>query len=230
MSGGGRIGLVSALTASVVAVAGCGFQVAQSSGTVETAAGAGSPLANWRPQVPLQKASMSDAERDQLNGERLAWLASHLHISDPPVETPVRWIYPEEIGTVIVSCLNEAGFEVSSSSDGRGFTADAGSESQVTQFNLAWYRCSARYPTDPRTQPSVWNAQQRAAAHEYISEALIPCLQSIGANPAPAPSLEVFLADPGSWQYPDPGNGKTMALWEARCPASPPSRVIIGES
>jgi len=173
---------------------------------------------------------MSDSERDQLNAERLSWLASHLKIPDPPVETPVRWIYPEEIGTVIVSCLREAGFEVTSSSDGRGFTADAGSESQVTQFNLAWYRCSARYPTDPRTQPSVWNAEQRAAALEYISEALIPCLQSIGANPAPAPSLAVFVADPASWQYPDPGNAKTMALWEARCPPSPPSRVIIGES
>ena len=229
MSGWGRIGLISALAAAAVAVAGCAPQAAQPPSTAGAAISGRSPLANWRPRIPLQKASMSDAERAQLNDERLSWLASHLHIPDPPVETPVRWIYPEEIGTVIVSCLREAGFDVSSNSDGRGFTADAGSKSQVTQFNLAWYKCSARYPTDPRTQPSAWNAQQRAAALEYISEALIPCLQSIGANPAPAPSLEVFVANPASWEYPDPGNGKTMALWETRCPASPPSRVIIGE-
>ena len=223
--------LAGAIVAALgsLSLTGCLGSVDEQSPNMTATASSSSSLADWKPRVPLPRATLSPGEREQLNKKHLAWLASQLGLTDPPVIEPVRWIYPEEIGTVIVGCLKDAGFSVTSSSDGRGFSADAGTEAQLPLFRLAWYRCSALYPRDPRVDPGVWTQEQRAVAYEYISQALIPCLKSIGASPEPAPSLSVFVADQSSWRYPDAGNQKTMELWAGKCPPSPPSRAILGE-
>ncbi len=189
-----------------------------------------SPLVpQWVPSKPLPRATMSESERDTLNRKRLARLAELRGIANPPQVDPVRWIYPEEVGTVVVECLRDAGFGATSSADGRGFTVDAGSQSQMASLNLAWYRCSAMYPTDPRASMDVWNEAQRRAAYEYLTTSLIPCLKHIGAEPAQAPSIAVYLSDPGRWEYPDPGNQARMELWTRDCPPNPPTRAILGE-
>ncbi|MFT3860046.1 hypothetical protein [Micropruina sp.] len=172
---------------------------------------------------------MSETEREKLNRERLDRLAAMRRITDPPTVVPIRWIYPEEVGTIVVQCLRDAGFAATSSSDGRGFTANAGSESQVPALNLAWYRCSALYPTDPRASLTVWNQAQREVAYEYLTESLIPCLRGLGAEPAQAPSRAVYLSDPDRWEYPDAGSQAARELWARECPLDPPTAIMLGE-
>lgn len=189
----------------------------------------GSALADWRPTSPLPLVTMPEHEKQALEEQRLQDLAEMLHITDPPAVRPARWIYPEEVGSVVAGCLREAGFDAAPAGDGRGFTADAGTQEQIPTLNLAWYRCSATYPPDPRTSHTAWNTEQQMVAYAYITDALIPCLEGIGANPIDAPSASVYLADPTSWEYPDPGDGRTMESWIRTCPPDPPSRAILGE-
>ena len=186
-------------------------------------------LAEWEPSRPIAAVEMSEAERQVLNEERLRHLAEMLRISTPPKVTAVRWIYPEDIGSVVGGCIRDAGFSVSLAADGRGFKASAGTLDQVPNLNLAWYRCSATYPTDPRASREAWTAEQQKVAYQYLTEVLIPCLKGIDANPPEPPSLAVYLADPDSWHYPDPGNARTNEIWIGACPPSPPTRALLGE-
>ncbi len=172
---------------------------------------------------------MPESEKQMLNDQRLKELAETLDLLDPPSVEAVRWIYPEEVGSVVVDCLREAGFSASPTADGRGFKADAGTEAQIPVLRMAWYRCSAMYPMDPRTLHTSWTTAQKSVTYAYLTEALIPCLNDLGITGLDAPSRSVFLADPASWQYPDPGNGRTMDLWTHTCPPNPPSRAILGE-
>lgn len=190
----------------------------------------GQALADWRPSSPVVAADMAEAERQVLNAERLRHLAEMLHVSAPPRVDIVRWIYPEDIGAVVGGCIRDAGFSVSPALDGRGFTTKAGTLDQIPSLNLAWYRCSAMYPTDPRANREQWTAEQKAIAYQYLTEALVPCLRGINANPPEVPSLAVYLADPDSWRYPDPGDQRTSDLWASTCPHSPPTRALLGES
>lgn len=228
LSGGTRRLRAVALAALLLLAAGCApgpSPTAADAGATST----GSALADWRPSTPIPVVVMSDSERKHLNDLRLQNLAEMLHVSDPPHVEAVRWIYPEEIGSVVGGCLREAGFVVSPAADGRGFQADAGTEAQLPILNLEWYRCSAMYPTDPRARGNSWTIAQETIAYEYLTEALIPCLKDIGADPLDAPSLSVYLADQASWRYPDPGGQQTQQIWFRSCPPSPPTRAILGE-
>ena len=183
----------------------------------------------WKPKQPLPAVTMSAAEREKLTQQRLQQFAKIWKISDPPQVAVVRWIYPEEVGTVHVACLREAGYKAESTGDGRGLSADFGSLSQQGAFNLARYRCNAMYPIDPRTDSSRLTDAQRSVVYEYIVESLVPCLERIGANPADPPTLAVFLANATSWEYPDPGSADKQDSWLRECPIDPPSGALLGE-
>lgn len=184
---------------------------------------------DWKPRKPLPQATMSAEERDRLTQEFLARAAKESQIEHPPQVAAQRWIYPEEIGAVWVPCMQKAGFNASSSAGGRGYVADMGSLSQKEAFDLAVYKCKATYPLDPRADNSTWTRAQHEVAYEYLTTFLIPCLRKIGANPADAPSLAVYLSDPG-WEYPDPGSSEKMELWYSTCPIDPPTAAILGDS
>ncbi|MDN5771558.1 MAG: hypothetical protein L0H24_11770 [Microlunatus sp.] len=173
---------------------------------------------------------MEPAERERRHQARLVQMAKSLGIKDPPKIDPLQWIYPEEVGTFRVPCLRAQGFQAWPSADGRGYKTDMGSVSQQEAYNLASYTCNAQYPLDPRADPSIWTRDQHTVVYQYLTDSLIPCLRRIGANPAEAPTLPVYLANPGTaWEYPDPGGRERMELWYGTCPIDPPTKVILGE-
>lgn len=196
--------------------------------TPDGVASASPSTIHWKPSKPLPQATMSAGERDRLTQEFLVQAAKESQIDHPPEVAVLRWIYPEEIGAVWVPCMQKAGFTASSSAGGRGYVADMGSRSQQQAFDLAVYTCKATYPLDPRADNSTWTRAQHEVAYEYLTTFLIPCLRRIGANPADAPSLPVYLSDP-RWEYPDPGSSEKMELWYSTCPIDPPTAAILGD-
>jgi hypothetical protein len=181
----------------------------------------------WRPGKELPRAEMSDEQRDVLYRQQLESILRIAEIENPPQVEVSRWIYPEEQGRVWSGCMQEQGFDSQETAGGQ-ILSDMGDESQELAFWTANYVCIARFPIDPRTDFHYWNEAQLKAWYQYLVEFLVPCLDQLEANPDTAPSWEVFLADPESWEYPDAG-GQNQEAWYAQCPHSPPSAVILGD-
>ncbi|HSN44579.1 MAG TPA: hypothetical protein VLR88_11065 [Propionibacteriaceae bacterium] len=132
----------------------------------------------------------------------------------------VRWIYPEQIGSTIVPCLNDKGFLVTANASGTGYSGNI-SGGQDTAAALAQWQCTAMYSMDPRVTIPATSAQM-GVAYDYVVEFLVPCLAKQGYTDVEVPSREVFLANDGYIADFPKGD-------EALCPFNPPVNAVLGE-
>lgn len=140
-----------------------------------------------------------------------------------PYPDLVRWIYPEEISSVMVPCLREKGFIVSSDPSGTGITGQVPSP-QNRAFSTAYLECTAMYSIDPRVDV-VPDKTVLSATYDYWSESVIPCVRELGFSMADLPTRETWLADPKLLDDYPFGNPEV----EVACPYSIPSKIRLGE-
>lgn len=174
----------------------------------------------WRPKQPIAPVQMTDAEKQQRRTAGLDTMREGYGL--PPMDYPdlVRWIYPEQLASVMVPCLEQKGFAATAGANGRSYKAAPG-EAQLSAFSLAEVECSAMYSVDPRLTGEPSDAQKNLI-YDYWIESMIPCLGEHGISVQP-PSREVFITTP------QPLEGYPFGTEiELACPYSAPSQALLG--
>jgi len=180
------------------------------------------PPDRWHPTHKIPLVVMSEEEMNRIRIEQIAALAKQLDLGSPEVPALIRWIYPEDIGTTIVPCLRDKGFDVTPNAAGNGYSTGV-SRAQEKAFGLAEWQCSAMYTIDSRITLPPTTAQY-GIDYDYVKEFLLPCLAKLGYADLELPSKEVYLASGGWTGYP---RGDMTA--QARCPRNPPAYAVLGE-
>lgn len=177
----------------------------------------------WRPSQPLPRVWMSEDEKESariaaLDDERRSY-------GLPEMQYPslVRWVYREEIASVMVPCLADKGFVVTAQPSGTGVTGGIPS-AQNQAFALATLACKAMYSIDPRLDAFPSEAQKELV-FDYWSESVIPCERAHGGTMADLPSRATWLANPLPMEDYPFGNPKI----ETACPYNVPSQLWLGE-
>ncbi|HSN44580.1 MAG TPA: hypothetical protein VLR88_11070 [Propionibacteriaceae bacterium] len=178
---------------------------------------------SWRPSEPLARMTMGaeamEAARVMaLDGERRSY-----GLPEMAYPSLVRWVYREEIASVMVPCLASKGFVVTANSGGAGIAGPVPSE-QNQAFGIALIECRAMYSIDPRLDAPP-SEEQKALIYEYWSESVIPCVREQGLSMADLPSRQTWLADPQPMDDYPFGN----AAIEMACPYNIPSQLWLGE-
>ena len=172
---------------------------------------------------------MSDAEAMSLRADKLASLATFYELSDPPEVELVRWTTLSDYGPTVASCLQEAGFYAIGVGD-LVIYPDGIGESQVSAFNIARYECDAKYSMHPKyLQP--YTEAQLGMLYDYWTQWLVPCEESLGLTPSPAPTRETFVAQglqgQSAWDPTEPlnsiyeGSEAKVVQMQETCPIYP---------
>lgn len=183
------------------------------------------PAVDWTPRTKVPTVTLTDSEKQSLRLKALDDERESYGLE--PFEYPalVRWIYPEELASVLVPCLADRGFVVSANASGTGVVGEVPSV-QNKPFARAMLECKALYSVDPRAELPVYEREKGELIYEYWSEFLIPCLRERGQTIAALPSLEVFLTKPIALDGYPFGNADI----EIQCPYAPPTAVLIGDA
>lgn len=204
----------------LVLLAGCGTAGSPVFPTTSTPTVEPARASRWQPSTPLPQVMMSDEEKQRVRLEQLADQAKAAGLENPVMPDLVRWIYPEEIGSTIVPCLNDKGFLVTANASGTGYSGDI-SGGQDKAAALAQWQCAAMYSLDPRVTIPATSAQM-GIAYDYVVQFLVPCLAKQGYTNLEVPSREVFLANDGYLEDFPKGD-------ETLCPFNPPTNAVLGE-
>lgn len=124
--------------------------------------------------------------------EERSHLAEIYNVEDPPEVELVRFTTPEEWADVQVECLSENGFAARVSQGGVVIEGDVPAE-QGEAVNLAFYRCGAAYPSDPRSGqalPRVRAEQQ----YDHMVTVAASCVEGYGVVVSEPPSMETWLS------------------------------------
>lgn len=152
----------------------------------------------------------------------------------PKVEI-TRFYTEEEIGQNYVNCVRDKGFPAVWTGDPRAlvFELDEGpDESQELPFELAAYECDLKFPLDPDFSHEPTDAQL-GVWYDYLIEAYIPCLASIGRPYTVTPSSkEAWIASirggPSVKWEPEIAIPSNDARAHAACPVKPPREEYWG--
>lgn len=126
-------------------------------------------------------------------------LAQSYGLSDPPSVDPIRLIALDEWGSTQVQCLVEAGFDVTSSSDGEGISFSGITDPALQEsLNYARYTCEMQYPVAPQYMEPL-SEDRLARLYAYRVNVLIPCLEDAGQRISPPPSEMTFIESGGAW-------------------------------
>ncbi len=146
----------------------------------------------------------------------------------------VRFIRPDEYGSVHAECLREQGFEARERFAGVVEFGEVPPDREVALLE-ARYRCLVQYPVHPRyLQP--FDERQIRVLYDYNVNVLKPCLEAAGHDPGEPPSWETFLATydtDDQWVPYDGVRTRDRAEWEEinkRCPQIPPLDELYDEA
>lgn len=164
-------------------------------------------------------------------------LARGMRLDDPPQDVEFeRYVTPDEWASLTVTCLVDQGIPAVLLPDGGVGFGNIPPEQAQAQREAA-YRCSVRFPFDPRYEQPLSN-EQLQILYEYRTGELAECLKSEGYIVPDPPTVEVFIeshADPGAvvWHpYPeDDPRLHDMDEWyriNEVCPQNPPLDVLYG--
>lgn len=169
---------------------------------------------------------MSEDEKQTHRLRALDDLRQSYGVSEMEFPELVRWVYPEETGSVLVPCLADRGFTVTATPDGTGVTGGVPS-AQNEPFARALLECMAMYTVDPRADSRQHALEKKRIYYEYWSEFVIPCLRDMGRSMSDLPTFEVFAA--GEFielpEYPD-----GSAAYAAACPRSVETKYLLGDA
>ena len=126
-------------------------------------------------------------EETAINRERM-------NMSLPPVDAAfVRFVHPDDAGSVLAGCLREQGFEATVEWDG-GVSYGSQSADQQPAMLVADFRCDVMFPVHPKYTMKHTETQIRIVYDFYVNE-LVPCLRAEGYDDIrPAPTWESFLS------------------------------------
>jgi hypothetical protein len=156
-------------------------------------------------------------------------------LGNPPKVALVRWTTVFDNGSTMASCLQDAGFNAI----GYGTTIeypDGVAGPQLTALYRADYQCSAKYSLHPKFTQR-WTADQWGVMFDYLTQALVPCLQqNFGLALSAAPTRDTFVAAglAGNWEWQPYSEAETLtkqsehARMAATCPENPPVDVMWG--
>lgn len=144
------------------------------------------------PQSATSAASREPVARDDFDYDAyLEILREAAQLPDPPPTTLVRVIAPEDQPEVWQSCMQEAGYEVTVTSDG-GLVPPANLPAdQQDVYEVADYTCHAQYPVD-QSLFRTFGEDQLAATYAYYVGVLVPCLRERGVDVTEPPTWESF--------------------------------------
>jgi hypothetical protein len=127
-------------------------------------------------------------------------LARTLGIDDPPDVQPIRLITLSEWGSAQRACLNQAGYEVTGTSDGQGVSYPRISDPALKEsLNLAIYTCELQYPVQQKYMTPL-STEGLELLYAYRTGELITCLENEGYGiSAEPPSQTVFVQSDGMW-------------------------------
>jgi hypothetical protein len=182
-----------------------------------------------------QHTESSDADSvDQFVQAAIDRQWSQFHSSFPGYDRPdvpiISYISPQDWGTTMLSCLQDAGFD-DATLDADGSIGMEGATAQEGQFHLALYVCEASHPYG-RKYVTPFTSAQIDYLYSYYVDTLTPCLEQHGINVSAPPSPSVFRESFGadSW-YPyaavnqqalEPGDWSAL---NAACPSDPDDAI-----
>ncbi len=194
------------------------------------------------PPEPVGDSAPVSAEEFDYDAHLVA-LREATQVEDPPSTEIVRVIAPDEQPEVWQACMQEAGYEVSVTSDGGLTPPQDLPDDQWGAYDLANYICHAQYPVDQSLVPQ-FGTEQVDVLYGYYVEELVPCLQERGFEVDEPPTIETFRA---SWVSGDEGLHASESTWfpytavdaaeismdeweavNAACPQSPSHEVLFG--
>ncbi|PPF22271.1 hypothetical protein [Rathayibacter rathayi] len=195
-----------------------------------TAVACTSALPKPTPELAPTSTETRDGDIDEATQaylkETSAALAAQLGIVDPPPVTPVRLITLNEYADTQLTCLTDAGFDVTLTADGQGLVYPKIDDEGLQQaFDRAVYVCELEYPTQRKYMEPLSTAALEQL-YDYRSGELVRCLADRGFGSASeAPSKTVFVDSGGVWS---PYKGLSIPESDAaqvydECPQTPDS-------
>lgn len=147
-------------------------------------------------------------------------------------ENFIRFIHPDEWTALMVSCLAEEGWTVTTSPDG-GVLFPEVTEEQAVEMENANDLCWERYPVDPKYRQPL-TREQLTILYNWHVNTTIPCMEAEGFTGFDPPSLESFIEnyEQEAWSpYTDVNVSGQIAQRPAgsACPQLPPIDVLFGE-
>lgn len=152
-------------------------------------------------------------------------------LTDPPSVPIVRRISPDDLRSVTIKCLEDAGFPVTE--NGPYAIAPNYPPEQADAYHLAAYICAAQYPLENKylQDPGL---SYYVNFYHYEVDVTVPCLEAQGyPQTEPVPTLQTYLSELGTAQewhainvisgVPPP---KLYDLQEA-CPQLPPIDTLL---
>ncbi|WP_147304082.1 hypothetical protein [Subtercola boreus] len=149
--------------------------------------------------TPIAQGDLDAATLDYLKANAAAF-ADQLGIADPPSIQPIRLIALNEWAATQISCLQDAGFDVTETPDGQGIAYPQLSDAGLKQsLNLAVYTCEMQYPTQQKYSLPL-STKSLEVLYAYRTGQLLQCLkdQGYGSSTKP-PSETVFVQSNGEW-------------------------------
>jgi hypothetical protein len=166
---------------------------------------------------------------------QLSQAAENSLLTDPPETEIVRLVSLADWPQTMVSCMTDAGFTVTVTPNGNGWTGEYGPD-QEEAYNLASYICSAQFPIHP-SQTGELSAEQKQKVYAYVSDTLVPCLKAEGYQTPGLPTEATFLAgfdDAPPWNpytqiYATVTSSSELDRLEGLCPPNTPPQLLYGE-
>lgn len=152
-------------------------------------------------------------------------------LTDPPSIAIVRRISPDERRSVMIQCLEDAGFPVTETGP-LGYRVNYPPE-QADAYHLANYTCAAQYPLENKylQDPGL---SYYVNFYHYEVDVTVPCLEAQGyPQTDPIPTLQTYLSELGTQQewhainvYAGVQPPKLYDLQRA-CPQLPPIDTLL---
>lgn len=144
---------------------------------------------------------LTASEAEQAYRESLDDAAAAGSIQNPPSVPRIRFISPEELGSVRVDCLRDQGIPAKAT-EGLGYSLGDVPASQGAAANLADYVCQAKFPLHPQYNLPASSAA-KGLAYDWMVNQTIPCLKAQGLLIDSPPSREVWVASGANAWLPD---------------------------
>lgn len=144
---------------------------------------------------------LTASEDEEAYRESLADAAAAGSIKSPPRVARIRFISPEELGSVRVDCLRDQGIPATAT-EGLGYSLGDVPASQGAAANLADYICQARFPLHPQYNLPA-SAAAKGLAYDWMVTKTIPCLKAHGLLIDDPPTREVWVAAGANAWLPD---------------------------
>ncbi len=171
-----RLLVTSAIMAGVfLSLAGCSAE-----GTTEV------PV-----EVPEASADGSAVYQAYMD-EKWANILSMFPDAERPETSIVRYLEDNEFWVNLAACMEEEGFPAEALAGGGVRFGDVPS-SQALAHNLAFFTCEARYPLMDKYWADITEDQLRRLYAHHVDES-IPCLQGMGYEVEPPPSIQQYLS------------------------------------